>query len=149
MLAASNSPQDLIFQATNTPTREQIDRLEEAMRALPPVHLPVEHGFGPGFYARTIGIPAGTTLTGKVHATEHIFMVTQGDITLITDEGVRRVQAPYQAICKPGMKRAGYAHTDTVCVNIHITTETDLDKLEAELIVASALPAPDAPKEIV
>lgn len=148
MLAASHTPQDLTTQATNTPTREQIDRLESALQELPQVHMPVAHGFGPGFYARTLGIPAGTVLTGKVHATEHIFMITQGDITLITDDGVQRVQAPYQAICKPGMKRAGYAHTDTVCVNIHITTETDLDKLEAELIVAPALPVPVAPKEI-
>jgi hypothetical protein len=46
------------------------------------------------------------------------------------------------------MKRAGFAHTDTICVNIHITKETDLDKLEAELIVAPALAAPEARKEI-
>lgn len=118
------------------------------MRALPQLAIPTQHDFGPGFYCRTIAIPAGATVTGEIHATEHIFMVTQGDITLITDEGVKRVQAPYQAICKAGMKRAGHAHADTVCVNIHITTERDLDKLRAALIVAPSLPAPDAPQEI-
>src|SRR5689334_22804204 len=121
-LAASN-PQDLTNQAS-PPTREQIERLEATMRELPQLDIPVQHAFGPGFYARTITIPAGVTLTGKVHATEHIFMVTKGDITLITDEGCIRVQAPYQAICRPGMKRAGHAHSETICVNIHITEET-------------------------
>ncbi len=136
----------LISQA-NIPTRSQIDALEAAVGAVEQIELPTQNGFGPGFYTRSVLIPAGTVLVGKIHATEHIFMVTQGDISITTDAGVVRVQAPYQVVCKAGMKRAGYAHTDTVCVNIHITNETDLDKLEAELIVAPALPAP-AQKEL-
>lgn len=133
---------------TIKPTRLQVERLEQAMRPMPQVEIPTDHGFGPGFYARTITIPAGTILTGKIHATEHIFMVTKGDITLVTDEGTKRVQAPYQAVCKAGMKRAGFAHSETVCVNIHITNETDLDKLEAELTIAPALEAPEAQEVI-
>jgi hypothetical protein len=87
-------------------------------------------------------------LVGKVHATEHIFMVIKGDITLVTEDGRKRVQAPYQAVCRPGIKRAGYAHTEVICANIHITDETDLDKLEADLIIPEALPAPEGCKEI-
>lgn len=128
--------------------RPQVEELERTMRDLPQVDIPVQHGFGPGFYARTITIPADTLLTGQAHATDHIFMVTKGDITITTDDGTVRVQAPYQAVCKAGGKRAGYAHAETVCVNIHITTETDLAKLEAALIEAPALAAPEARKEI-
>lgn len=128
--------------------RQHVQRLEGQMRDLPQVDIPVQHGFGPGFYARTITIPADTLLTGHVHATDHIFMVTKGDITITTDDGTVRVQAPYQAVCKAGGKRAGYAHAETVCVNIHITTETDLARLEAALIEAPALAAPEARKEI-
>ena len=125
------------------PTRDGIDRLEAAMRASPDqIDLPVTHTFGPGFYARTITIPAGTTLTGKVHATEHLFILTRGDITLVTEDGRQRVQAPFQIVCRPGLKRAGFAHTDCECTNVHITTETDLDRLEADLIVPDGLPAP-------
>lgn len=124
------------------PTRAQIEHLEKAIAAVPQVELPLIHGFGPGFYARSMMIPAGTVLTGKVHATEHIFMLTKGDISITTAEGVKRVQAPYQAVCPPGFKRVGYAHTDCVCVNIHITNKQDLEELEAELIIAPALPAP-------
>ena len=130
------------------PTREAIEKLEAEMRQMPQIEIPVEHSFGPGFYARTITIPAGVTLTGKVHTTEHIFMVIKGDITLVTEHGRKRVQGPYQAVCQPGTKRVGYAHTDTVCTNIHITDETDLAALELLLIdnsASGALGAPDLP----
>lgn len=113
------------------------------------IQLPTDHGFGPGFYARSIFIPAGTALIGKTHATEHIFMLTQGDITLYAPDGTeRRITAPFQMVCPAGTQRAGFAHADTVCTNIHITTETDLDKLEAALITAPALEAPAAQEEI-
>jgi hypothetical protein len=115
-------------------TREKIERLEAEIRQMPQADIPTDHTYGPGFYARTITIPAGGVLTGKVHATEHIFFVSKGDITLVTDEGRMRVQAPFQAVCKAGIKRAGYAHSETVCTNVHITAETDLARLEALLI---------------
>jgi hypothetical protein len=134
--------------AANILTRQQIDLLEAVLAAEPQVEMQLQHDFCPGFYARSLLIQADTVLVGKVHATDHIFMVTQGDISITTDEGMVRVQAPYQAICKAGMKRAGYAHTDTICVNIHITTETDLGKLEAALIIAPALEAPAVQGEI-
>jgi hypothetical protein len=129
------------------PTRDQIVRLEDELRKLPhqlDVDAMTQHTFGPGFYARTITIPAGAVLTGKVHATEHIFIVSKGELTVVTEEGRKHIKAPYQAVCRAGMKRAGYAHTEVVCTNVHITSETDLDRLEAELIVPEALPAPDA-----
>lgn len=115
------------------------------MREMDTIEIPTEHTFGPGFYARTITIPKGATLTGKVHATEHIFIVSRGDITLVTEDGRRRVQAPFQTVCRPGLKRAGYAHEETVCTNIHITDETDLLRLEADLIIPEALPMQEAP----
>jgi quercetin dioxygenase-like cupin family protein len=123
-------------------SRDRIAALETELRKLPQADVPTEHTFGPGFYARTITLEPGTVLTGKVHSTEHIFIVSKGDITLVTEEGRKRVQAPFQAVCKPGTKRAGFAHSETVCTNVHITTETDLVRLEAQLIEPEALPAP-------
>lgn len=114
--------------------REKIDRLEAELRAMPQAEVPTEHTFGPGFYARTITLQPDTVLTGRVHTTEHIFIVSKGDLTVVTEEGRKRVQAPYQAICRAGLKRAGYAHTEVVCTNIHITEETDLLRLEAALV---------------
>ena len=130
------------------PSLEKIQRLEAEMFKLPQIELQTDHTFGPGFYARTITIPAGVTLTGKIHATEHIFIVSKGDITLVTEDGSRRVQAPFQMVCRPGLKRAGHAHAETVCTNVHITTETDLARIEAELIVPEGLPDPEAAEEL-
>jgi quercetin dioxygenase-like cupin family protein len=136
-------PETLIVADQPAPTRRQMQAFEAELYKLPQAEVPTEHTFGPGFYARTITLEAGTLLTGKVHSTEHIFIVSKGDITLVTEDGRKRVQAPYQAVCRPGTKRAGYAHAETVCTNVHITTETDLARLEAALIEPEALPAPE------
>lgn len=135
-------PLDQVAKLSDVPMRANVEALETHLLSLPQTPIPLIHGFGPGFYARSIAIPAGTVLTGMVHKTDHIFMVTHGEISLTTDEGVVRVCAPYQAICKAGAKRAGFAHTDVVCVNIHITDETDVPTLEAMLVEAPALTGP-------
>ena len=122
-----------------TTMQDRIRAAESAMRELPNLDIPVEHTFGPGFYARTIRVPAGATLTGKVHATEHIFILSAGEMLLATDGEPVHVRAPFQAVCRPGLKRIGHVLTDVVCTNVHITTETDLVKLEAALIVPEVL----------
>jgi quercetin dioxygenase-like cupin family protein len=133
----------------DAPKAARIVDLERAMLEMPQVEVPTAHDFAPGLYIRTIEIPAGTVLTGHIHTTEHIFIVSKGDITIATEDGMRRVQAPFQMVCRPGLKRAGYAHTDVVCTNVHITPETDLAKLEALLIERPQLEAPRAQEEIV
>ena len=130
------------------PTLEQIQALERRMRDLPQLEIKTTNTFADGLYIRTIHVPAGATITGKIHATEHIFTLIKGEMTVVTEEGRQRIKAPFQAVCKPGLKRAGYAHTDCVCSNVHITDETDLVRLEAELIVPEAIAAPVAAKEI-
>ena len=129
--------------AAPAPTRAQLEQLEQALRAGPQLDFETTHTFGPGFYVRTVRLPAGAVLTGKVHATEHVFFVSEGDISIATEEGVRRVGAGFQCIARAGLKRAGYCHAETVCGNVHLTHETDLVKLEAALIEADALTAPE------
>ncbi len=130
--------------ATLGPSRAQLERFEELLRGGPRAEIETINTFGPGFYARTIRMKAGTVLTGKVHATEHVFFVSEGDITIVTEEGSQRVGAGYQKVCRPGLKRAGYCHADTTCTNVHVTTETDLAKLEAALIQTEGLTGPGA-----
>lgn len=117
-------------------TRKHIERLEDELRKGETVDVESRTGhlFGPGFYVRTLTLKAGETLTGKVHSTEHIFMLTQGSILVATEDGALRLDAPYQVVCRPGLKRAGHALTDCICVNVHITTETDMARLESALI---------------
>lgn len=121
-------------------------RLEEKMLDMPQFEIEPVHRFSDGLYAREITIPKGCLLTGKVHKTVHLNIISKGDITVWTEEGMKRVQAPFTMVSKPGTKRVGYAHEDTVWTTIHGTHETDLDKLERDLIESDMIEYQGAPK---
>ena len=114
--------------------RERLEMLERSIGAGEQTEIPTRHYFGPGIYAREIFIPRGTVLTGKIHKFQHLNIVSKGDISVLTENGVQRVKAPFTMVSPPGTKRAGYAHEDTVWTTIHGTDETDLDNLEAHFI---------------
>lgn len=129
-----------VGRALKVPSREAIERLEAAMRKMPhQLEFLTKHHFAEGLYAREILIPAGSLLTGKVHRCEHLNIVSQGDITVWTEDGMKRVKAPFTMVSRPGTKRVGLAHADTVWTTIHASLERDLDALEAELIEAPAI----------
>ena len=46
-------------------------------------------------------------------------------------------KAPFTFVSKPGVKRMGLAHTDTVFTTIHATDKTDVSELEADLVVST------------
>ena len=122
------------------PTRAQLVELERAIREqLAPVPHETVHTFAPGLYIRTVRLPAGSVLTGRVHRTTHGFIVTKGEMTIASEAGVQRVSAGFQCVSGPGAKRAGFCHTDVECSNVHITSETDLAKLEAALVEPAEL----------
>ncbi len=128
---------DAVAQLAPTPTRAQLVELEHAIsRQLAPVEYETIHTHAPGLYVRTVRMPAGAVATGRVHSTEHVFVVTRGELTIAAGDGspVQRVAAGVQCISKPGVKRAVFCHTDVECSNVHITSETDLARLEAELV---------------
>lgn len=116
--------------------RNKIEQLEHTMFQMHDriIHIEPTHHFSTGIYAREIFIPKGTTLTGKIHRTEHLNIISQGDISVMTEHGIKRLKAPCTIVSKPGTKRVGYAHEDTVWTTIHGTNETDLVRLEEELI---------------
>ena len=122
------------------PTRAQIVDLERAIRdKLEPVPYETIHTYAPGLYIRTVRMPAGAVATGRVHTTEHAFFVTKGEMTVASETGVQLVGPGFQCISKPGTKRAVYCHTDVECSNVHVTTETDIAKLEAALVEPAEL----------
>lgn len=113
---------------------ERVNRLEAEVSKLPPRECPVWHHFAPGLYARQMFIPAGTVLTGAVHKTEHLCIVS-GDIDVTTGEGMKHIRSLQEIIVsKPGAKRAGFTREDTLWTTVHATSETDLDKLVEELV---------------
>lgn len=134
-------------EATQLEARKKIFALEARMREMPQVDIPLVHRFSNGLYAREIFIPKGTILVGKIHRYESLNIVSMGDITVLTEDGAKRVQAPYTVVSPPGTKRVGFANEDTVWTTIHATDETDLGKLEDDLILNEYDPLP-TPEEI-
>ncbi len=117
-----------------TPTRDQIDRLQNAMSAMPQAELVTEHQFSPGMYMRKLYRPAGTLIVGKVHKHPHFFLCAKGEIIAWSENGMKKLQAGDVIESKPGTKRVTLAVTDAIGITIHRTDKTDLDEIESELI---------------
>lgn len=126
------------------PTYDELKALEGEIAKLPEVDCPVTHYFADGIYGREMFIPAGTVLTGKIHRHSTLNFLIEGDITVTTPEGMKRIQAPAVFVSEPGCKKAGYAHTDCRWVNVHPTKLKDLSAIEAKFIVPEELPALEA-----
>ena len=103
----------------------------EEFKSMPPV----EHCFSPGAYARTMLIPEGQMIVGKMHRHEHLNIISYGDISVSTYEGVVRFVGHNVFKSSPGVKRAVYANKNTMWTTIHLTEETDLEKIEEEVII--------------
>jgi hypothetical protein len=115
------------------PSREKVERLEALILECQQVDLKTTHKLSGGVYARTITIPAGTVLTGAAHKKDHINIV-QGDITVSTDEGMKRLTGQHVLTTKAGNKRVGLAHANTIWTTVCQTFLTDFDEIEAELV---------------
>lgn len=115
--------------------RGLIMSLEDAMRAIPghmeQADFDTRHHFGPGTYVRELRIPAGVTLTGKIHSASHLNILAQGTITVWTEEGMKTLQAPQIITSQAAIKRVGHAHTDTTWITVHANpdNEHDIDKV--------------------
>jgi len=125
------------FDSVGAVSRDKVLRLEAALSELPQIEPEVRHHFSDGMYARELHIPKGAILTGKIHRKAHLSVISKGDISVLTEHGVKRLKAPCIVESFPGIKRAGYAHEDTVWTTFHATDETDLKKIEAEFIAPS------------
>ncbi len=115
--------------------RKQLYELQAAVGALPEVDCPLQHVFAPGAYARTIFIPAGTVIVGKIHKHQHLNILSQGSVLVLTEGGGQeRLSGPLTMVSPAGTKRAVYAETDVVWTTVHLVNSTNLDEIEAEVI---------------
>lgn len=122
--------------ALETVTPDRIEALEGAMLAQEQVECPVTHHFGPGIYIREVFIPAGTLAIGHRHKGPCMNILLKGALRVVVDGEAKTLEAPFTFNSGPGRK-IGYALTDCVFQNLHVTDETDLDRLEADLIEKS------------
>jgi quercetin dioxygenase-like cupin family protein len=124
--------------------KSRVLALEEALRSLPPVELDTKHYFAQGMYCRALELKAGWTIVGKVHKAEHFFILAKGKLAVTVDDKVTVLEAPAVIVSGPGVKRAGHAIEDCVCLNIHRTDKIDLNEIEEELIEPDPLALYDA-----
>ena len=87
-----------------------------------------------GVYARTMFIPAGMLVTGKIHNFESIGILAQGTMRITNGETSVLVSAPYISVDKPGIKRLGYAETDCTFISVHRTDAEEITDIEDELV---------------
>lgn len=101
------------------------------------VEAPVKHHFSKGVYAREMFIPKGAFVIGKIHKHQNLNILSKGDLSVLSVDGIMRVKAPFTIVSGPGVKRAVYAHEDCIWTTIHGTDETDVDKIE-EIFIAKS-----------
>lgn len=126
-----------LIEIPNVPTIEQIERLERECANHPDrvavTDLPVFHHFTPGLYAREYHQPAGVVAVGEKHLTHHMIMLVAGEVTIWTEDGMKRITAPCLMETKPGNKRVVYSHEYSVFMSYHVTNETDPEVIRAQI----------------
>ena len=95
---------------------------------------PVKHTFTDGYYMREIFSPSGQLLISKIHKKEHAYFLMEGELSILTEEGVFRIKAPHQGITKPGTKRVIYTHSDVSFITVHGTNKKTVEEVEEEVI---------------
>ena len=113
------------------------DKMEEKPEHLTPDDFPTFHHFAPGVYVREFHMQIQDVVIGKIHRHDHIAMLIKGKALVVSEQGKLEIESPYIWNSKAGEKRAVYALDDCVFVTIHPTEETDLDKIEEEVIAPS------------
>ena len=95
---------------------------------------PLKHSFADGCYIREVFNPKGELLVTKIHKVSHPFFLMKGDMTILMEDGIKRIRAPHYGITPAGTKRIIYCHEDCVFITVHATKLTDIKAIEEEVI---------------
>lgn len=87
----------------------------------------INHYFAAGVYAREGVLRKDTVFVGRVHLQSQINILSKGDVTVLTQDGIKRYTAPCTWSAPKGTQRAAYTHEDTVWITILGTEEKDPD----------------------
>jgi hypothetical protein len=111
--------------ACEVAARAQLVAAEGLVRSLTPIDIPVQHHFAQGVYARGGWIKKGSAFVGRVHLQSQINIISQGEVTVLTEQGVVHLVGPCTWASPPGAQRAAIVHEDTYWTTILGTNETD------------------------
>ena len=136
--------------------RTKILSFEEALGKIPGAKFgdnafPLKHTFVDGMYVREIFMPKGYLTTSKIHKLSHPYFITKGEVSVLTEEGVVRIKAPFSGITQPGTKRVIYIHEDCVWITVHPNPDNkeDLSKIEERIIAKTFDELPDNIMEVI
>jgi hypothetical protein len=141
-LVGRDLPPSLELFANTNPSLADIEALEARLLGMAGINgeaeeCPLEHRFAPGVYLRTITMREGLFVVGHEHRTEHLHIVHSGRARVFMDGKWVLVQAPGVFVSRPGVRKILVIEKEMVYSTIHPTTETDLEKLEAEMVIKS------------
>lgn len=110
---------------------------------------PLIHHFADRLYARKMTAPKGMLNISKLHKTTHFYFILEGDVSVLTENGIVRIKAPHTGITKAGTKRIVFFHAETVWITVHPNPDnkTDLAKIEERLIANSYDELPESVKQ--
>ena len=121
--------------------RDKILDFEEEMSKLPDVKFgddayPLKHSFADGIYVREINVPKGELIVTKIFKQSHAMFLLKGKCSILTVEGVKKIEAPFHMITAVGTKRIIYTHEDVVWVTVHNNSDNskDLNLIENKVI---------------
>lgn len=118
--------------------RAQVQQFESLVASFPQeTNRPLDHFFAHKVYVRKLCTPAGTISVSKIHRFSQVNALLAGRVSIKTPEGVIEKIAPCVWVSPAGAKSVSYFHEDTIWISAHGTDETDMERLEEELICAS------------
>lgn len=94
-------------------------RIGRRLGAFPQIHHTTLHHFGAGVYVREFRQPANSIVVGKIHRYDHVFMITAGEVTVISPDGRERIHAPHVRESRGMIERVVIAHTDVTFLTAH------------------------------
>jgi len=106
----------------------KIEALEREWMKEPQVDIPTVGRHAGGIYAREIIIPAGTALTGRIYRDDHFDVMVYGDVTVSSDDGIKRLEGFHIFKGNKGKKRAGYTHKETKWITFCVSSEMSDDE---------------------
>ena len=113
--------------------RSAVTAIEAILKEFPQATIETLHHYANGIYAREVRMPKGTIAIGKIHKTEH-FCVLNGDIDVCDENGKTRFTGHALFKTPAGIKRAVFAHQDTVFTTFHAIPEASIEELERQLV---------------
>jgi len=137
-----------------SPEKVMIDKMidvEKVMSKWPDIKFgddaaPLRHFFGDNLYIREITMEKGMLILSKIHKTTHPYFVMSGHVAVLTGDGMAEIQAPFCGITPAGTQRLLYIREETIWITVHSTSETDLEKIEDQIIAKTFDELPEAVK---